>query len=118
MKVDLEKIKKAKGRTYINVEDCPIPICVDDYLEYKKIEKELGIDLSILFKALRNGFYYHDNYGNVVHTSDTESYIFLSAKSCLPNQMCIEVDFGDLETMYFYLQEYGKTWALTIKELL
>ena len=54
MKKDLEKIKKAKGRTYINVEDCPIPICVDDYLEYKKIEEELGIDLLTLAKKAKS----------------------------------------------------------------
>lgn len=61
MSVDLEKIKKAKGRTYINVENCPIPICVEDYLEYKKIEKELGIDLITLFKILKDGIIVEDN---------------------------------------------------------
>lgn len=120
MSIDLEKIKKAKGRTYINVEDCPIPICVDDYITYKEIEKEFGISLITLFKALKNGFYYFGN-GGIVHTSNKENYIFLSAKSCLPNQMCIEVDFGDLETMYFYFQDYGKKqnggWALTREEI-
>ena len=47
--IDLEKIKNAKGRTYIEYEGKPI--CVDDYFEYKQIEKELGIDLSHLFDS-------------------------------------------------------------------
>jgi hypothetical protein len=83
--------------------------------ELEDIEEELGIDLVTLFKALKNGFYYKKQ--GIVHTSDRENYIFLSAKSCLPNQMCIEVHFGDLETMWFYFDDYGKTWALTRKEL-
>lgn len=86
-------------------------ICIG---EASKPEKDSEEDLGI--KALKNGFYYKRQ-GIIVHTSERESYIFLSAKSCLPNQMCIEVHFGDLETMWFYFEDYGKTWALTRKEL-
>lgn len=83
--------------------------------EYRKIEEELGIDFSILFKTLKNGFYYYyDN--RIVHTSNNESYISLQAQSCLPNQMCIEVDYGD-RTMCFYFEDYRKAWALTREEL-
>lgn len=83
--------------------------------QLEDIEEELGIYLIILFKALKNGFYYYDN--GIVHTSDNESYISLQAQSCLPNQMCIEVDYGDYSTMCFYFKDYGKTWALTREEL-
>lgn len=84
--------------------------------EYKSIEEAFRIDLRILFKALKNGFYHYDDNG-IVHTSSNESYISLQAHSCLPNQMCIEIDYGDYSTMYFYFEDYGKTWALTREEL-
>ena len=87
------------------------------YLKLKSledIEEELGIGLRILFKALKNGFYHYDN--GIVHTSNNESYISLQAQSCLPNQMCIEVDYGD-RTMCFYFEDYRKTWALTREDL-
>ena len=89
------------------------------YKKLKQLEdigEELGIDLRILFKALKNGFYYYSDNG-IVHTSDNESYISLQAQSCLPNQMCIEVDYDDYSTMCFYFIDYGKTWALTREEL-
>ena len=79
------------------------------------IEEELGIDLRTLFKALKNGFYYYDN--GIVHTSNNENYISLQAQSCLPNQMCIEVDYGDYSTMCFYFEDYGKTWSLNKSNL-
>lgn len=83
--------------------------------QLEDLEEELGIDLITLFKALKNGFYYYDN--GIVHTSNNESYISLQAQSCLPNQMCIEVDYGDYSTMCFYFEDYGKTWSLTREEL-
>ena len=88
----------------------------DKLSQLEDSEEELGIDLVTLFKALKDGFYYKKQ-GIIVHTSDKENYIFLSAKSCLPNQMCIEVYFGDLEMMCFYFNDYGKTWAFTREEL-
>ena len=102
---------KLKNYRYELIEEA-----VDKLGELEDIEEELGIKLTTLFKALKNGFYYKKQ-GIIVHTSYQESYIFLSAKSCLPNQMCIEVHFGDLETMWFYFEDYGKTWFLDNKEL-
>ena len=51
--IDLEKIKNAKGRTYIDYNGQPI--CVDDYFEYKQFEKDLDIDLSHLFDSTYTG---------------------------------------------------------------
>lgn len=82
--------------------------------DLENIEEELGIDLITLFKTLKNGFYYYDN--GIVHTSNNESYISLQAQSCLPNQMCIEVDYGD-RTMCFYFEDYRKAWSLDKKTL-
>ena len=77
------------------------------------IEEKQGIELITLFNALENGFYYYKD-GKIAHTSDEESYIFLSA---VTSQMCIEVKFGNLITAYFYFKNCGETWALTKEEL-
>ena len=101
---------KLKNYRYELIEEA-----IDKLGQFEDIEEELGIDLVTLLKALKDGFYYKKQ--GIFHTSDKENYIFLSAKSDLPNQMCIEVYFGDLEMMCFYFNEYGKTWALTQEEL-
>lgn len=116
---DLETIKKP----YIHCDDIneflyiytPEIVNIERTLkEYKQIEEELGIDLITLFKALKNGVYYFtngnqltkdyvylsDNYINI-GTHDKLSYSFMTA-------------FGR-ETLLF--KDYGKTWALTKKEL-
>lgn len=120
MKVDLEKIKKAKGRTYINVEDCPIPICVEDYVEYKRIEKKLGIDLRIFIKCL--ALLNQDKF--------TYTYVLGKSKDCFmtaitPIQFLVDMEHKEfVETrrekgyeQHLKFKDYGKTWALTKEEL-
>ena len=82
--------------------------------DYHKIEEELGIDLITLFRALKNGFYvYKDNHvveikshkGNCGVMSFYASYDSIIAEDVFEQQ-------------YIYLlKDYGKTWALTEKEL-
>lgn len=106
MSVDLEKIKNAKGYLYVNDKRCPEPICVDDYIAYKEIEKELGIDLITLFKALKDGIWHI--------TSNRKVIGYLNVKW----NWCIGRDYFKTKYGNFYFKDYGKTWALTEKELL
>ena len=69
--------------------------------QYKAIEKELGIDFITLIKALREGFV--DGNGEYHHFSN----LFIDN---------IEI-FDSYEKVSFYLNDYGKTWALTKEEL-
>ena len=80
--------------------------------EYRKIEKELGIDLITLFKAKKEGIYYKTINHNIYYIS----------KKCL----CIEFNYewelwvenhSILEGLLIHLKDYGKTWALTREEL-
>ena len=80
--------------------------------EYRKIEEELGIDLITLFEALKKGIFvaYDSDFGmtnkpKIKITKDKATGI------CYRNKKWyIQED----ETL---IKDYGKTWALTRKEL-
>ena len=75
---------------------------------HKDIEKELGIDLITLFKAVKNGFY--DNEENYYKPYD---YLIDLESSCLRE------NFEDyIKAKTFRFEDYGKTWSLTREELL
>ena len=75
--------------------------------QLEDIEDELGIDLIILFKAIRNGFY--DNEGNYYQSYDYSIDI---------EGNCLRETFEDyMNSKSFYFQDYGKTWVLTKEEL-
>lgn len=70
--------------------------------QLEDIEEELGIDLITLFKAI-NGFGFWSIYG------------FEKIEECKIDfvlKCFITEDFNEI-----YFQDYGKTWALTEKEL-
>lgn len=81
---------------------------VNELIQYKKIEEELGIDLVKLIECIRNekGIWKRENGdGKLINTR------------CM-----LTCEFGywrvyDKETVYD-LKDYGKTWALTKEELL
>ena len=88
------------------------------YLKLKSledIEEELGIELSVLFSALKNGVYYFDSKGQLINdfvilisnsidiwTQDKLSYSFIT--------------FYDRQTLS--IEDYGKTWSLDKKDLM
>ena len=89
--------------------------------EYKQLEKELGIDLKTLFKALREGIYVR-NLG--IGNTNWNKEIITKVK--VP---CIKLDYKEHKILcfeqkrnwwydQFKFEDYGKTWALTKKELL
>jgi hypothetical protein len=96
-------------------ECCEITECSDKLGQLEDIEEELGIDLITLFKALKFGVYYFTNAGQL-----TRDYVWL-----MDNYMGVRTN-GKLSysfmTMFekqtLLFNDYGKTWALTKKELL
>ena len=74
---------------------------------YKAIEKELGIDLTTLLKALKNGIY----------VKKTNNHITDYAGELLSFQGDCFVVGADYNTDVYYFKDYGKTWALTKEEL-
>lgn len=82
--------------------------CYDKLGQLEDIEEELGIDLIILFKALKQMFVFHKENLKI-------ELLGLHIKS---EELCL---YGFVEdtthAVYLSLKEHGKTWALTREEL-
>ena len=81
-------------------------LALDKLGKLEDIEEELGIDLVILIKALKNGCYIKPwaeiKYSYEIRTGSDNINLFL-------------LDENDND---YSLKDYGKTWALTKEELL
>ena len=87
---------------------------IDELCEYKTIEEELGIELVVLFKALKYGVYYFAYDGQLIHdyVSLTNNYIDVEAHDKLSYSFTTL-----LEKRILLFEGYGKTWALTKEEM-
>ncbi len=79
------------------------------------IEEELGIELTVLFSALKNGVYYFDEQGQLIR-----DYVYLTS-----NFMDVGVHeklsfsfltYSTRQTLLF--EDYGKTWSVNKKVLI
>lgn len=73
-------------------------------------DEELGIDSHILFKALKNGVYYRMSGGQI-----KKDYVYL-----IPIGQVSKLDYSFMTYLgghELLFADYGKTWALTRKEL-
>ena len=77
------------------------------------IEEELGIDLTILFNALKNGVYYFDEQGQLIYSNVwlTDNHV----STGVYDKLCYSFKTSYHETLLF--ENYGKTWALSEEEL-
>lgn len=89
----------------------------NDYKELKlgqleDVEEELGIDLTTLFKALKNGIKAKWENDEIV-----ELTILGGCQLCF-NEKCFDlIDYNGKEWFY-YFKDYGKTWALDKNDLI
>ena len=83
--------------------------------ELEDIEEELGIELTVLFSALKNGVYYFDEQGQLIR-----DYVYLTS-----NFMDVGVHeklsfsfltYSTRQTLLF--EDYGKTWSVNKKVLI
>ena len=93
--VDLDKM---------NNFDAVLTEIVEKLGRLEDIEDELGIDLTTLYEALKNGVYYRNNQKQINFAKSER--VYLSHKS-------LRVDYHT----YKYLKDYGKTWSLDKKDL-
>lgn len=84
--------------------------CYKKLSQLEDIEEEFGIDLITLFKALKNGTYTKDYY-DYKNPRRTE-LVCDDKQEWWIRWLCLG---GQYE--YFKVKDYGKTWALTKKEL-
>ena len=87
--------------------------------QLEDIEEELGVDLIVLFKALKNGIIYKTDYGydeGDYHWNYIDAkYISLGMSYYEPFLVIKLEQQPDIEQLE--LSNYGKTWALTKEEL-
>lgn len=97
-------------------------IC-DELIEYKSLGEILGVDLIILFKALKEGIWYKDNHDEVKQfIPDDRMHIVVDCNGSNERTNYWSLSLIDLNLkkclIDFWVDNYGKTWALTKEELL
>jgi len=102
----LENIKHYDTRVGLHLDDYNI---IETALnKYKTLEDELGIDLITLFKALKQGYIYYP--------IDCPNDCYKYKIECLYMKPRIHLYVAD-GVGGCYMEDYGKTWALTKEEL-
>ena len=85
---------------------------IDKLGQLEDIEDELGIDLTTLIKAMKDGIFHNQLVG--ISDEAWRCQVDLKNKRFYYH---IE-DMGGSWYIYCYFKDYGKTWALTKEELL
>lgn len=78
------------------------------------IEEEIGIDLTIFFAALKNGVYYFDEQGQLIH-----DYVWLVndyVAEGVPDKLSFSFKTSHNRQVLLF-EDYGKTWALYKQQL-
>lgn len=75
------------------------------------IEEELGIDLTTLFKSIKQGFFLKHNDGRITHYYPTNVFINCGE--------IIGLKFDETKELYKFagFMNYGKTWSLDKNDL-
>ena len=89
--------------------DTEIGACVDKLGEFEDIEEKLSIDLTTLFKALQNGWFFIEN-NNILHTEGYKGIRLCGFGWMLECRV-------DNKIKMFKIKDHKKTWALTEEEL-
>lgn len=87
------------------------------------IEKELGIDLVTVFRALKDGIYYKNDEDEIEHfIPDNRCHLVLDCNGSVDGLNYWLLSIVNVVTNKyvddFWLDKYGLTWALTKEELL
>lgn len=117
MSKELEVLKRLK--MYVDCCECDyisnpnedyeiVKNALEEHEQYKEAEKELGINILTLIRALKEGIYLKYPDGSV---SDKKHITFDEGLHYCNSNL------GFAIFVNFYLKDYGKTWALTKEEL-
>ena len=82
--------------------------------DLEDVEDELGIELHIMFKALKDGVWYYDENGQLLH-----DYVWLEnnyVAAGTPDKLSFSIKTF-LRWKILLFEDYGKTWASTKEEL-
>ena len=85
--------------------------------QLEDIEEELGCDLITLFKALKQGYIYVKLEDGIIKR-EVDMLDFKEGVRCVLFDKSCQLDNNmQCYQMLNYIQDYGKTWALTKEEL-
>ena len=133
-KIDNEGFTETIGLEYAD-EYGQIEKDLDKLSQLKDIERELGVDLVTLFKAIENGFYYTKNDEihfcrwcirvnySLIEVSPCYAVKQTTLQSCYYGDVSAlkqttDAHYWDWDTsLHVELKDYGKTWALNKEEL-
>lgn len=114
---DITGYKKERVKLAYNDELKPLFYTIEkelkEYEQYKTTEKEFGIDLLTLIKALKNGIY-----SSFVDSSNKRIILKSNEVLLLKTLDGLDCFFEDNDERFLLFSDYGKTWALTKEELL
>ena len=82
--------------------------------DLENVEEEIDIDLTVLFKALKNGVYYFDEQGQLIH-----DYVWLVndyVAEGVPDKLSFSFKTSHNRQVLLF-EDYGKTWALYKQQL-
>lgn len=88
-------------------------LMLEDLNKYHSIEEEIGIDSYHIMKAMLNGYYWKGVDGIIYHFPELD---FIRKDTC--NESPCRPNHYYWNHTGKYLEDYGKTWALTKEELL
>ena len=80
--------------------------------QYEDIEEELGCPLEVVFKALKNDFYF--KYKDKIISSN--DYLF-QIRTNIRGNWIFDIISDNLSLLSIKFKDYGKTWALTKEDL-
>lgn len=105
----LERVKNAKGRTYVSCDKPKALICVEDYIDYKKFEMNIGLDISVIAQASEECYYRFDYKTYKAHKVrfDFKEKIIL-----------VYHDEFDKMPLLLPFSDYGKKWSVYVEDLL
>ena len=82
--------------------------------DLENVEEEIGIDLTVLFNALKKGVYYFDKQGQLIH-----DYVWLVndyVAEGVPDKLSFSFKTSHNRQVLLF-EDYGKTWALYKQQL-
>ena len=97
---------------YIEIKDKSL--AEEKLVQLEDVEDELKVDLTILFKALKNGCFAKETFD---YMGKKQTQIIFTEFTQLYYADDLDDYLIHIRTRDYYLKDYGKTWALTKEEL-
>lgn len=109
-----ELLGRAMSKSYVGMVAAALEKDLDKLDQYETIEKELGIDLITLFKALGKGVFFIEE--GKIRFNSSPNILFVKTCDIGSKPYFIIQCFGN-KRHDFTINDYSKTWVLDKKEL-